>query len=108
QIGQPIRLLQELEPLVALLEEALEVRPLRRQRGVLEHGRKVPAHGGAGAAGAAGKLALLERGRLEAVLGGRTRALVGEGGPGSLLRLLLLGARREVGQPPRGYRDRRG
>src|SRR3989442_13594805 len=37
EVGQAVHLLEQLEPLVAALEEAVEVGSLRAERGVLEH-----------------------------------------------------------------------
>src|SRR3989441_3527409 len=61
EIRQPIHLLQRLKPLVALLQEAVEVGPLARQRGVLEDRREVARGRPATRATALGEVALLER-----------------------------------------------
>src|SRR3972149_10573 len=72
EIRQAIHPLEELEPLVAPLQEAVEVGPLPGERGVLEDRGEV-ARGGRPAARALGEVALLERRPLERVLGRRPR-----------------------------------
>src|SRR5439155_461542 len=106
EIRHAIRLLQHPEPLVALLHEAVEVRPLVRERGVLEDGRQVAGGAGAGAAGPLREVALLERRPLERVLGELTRRLLEHRRARPFL-ALFLGRRQEVRKAARRQRDRR-
>src|SRR5439155_1402098 len=89
-LPRALRLLQQPEPLVALLQKAVEVGPLVRQRGVLEDRREVTRGRPAARTGALREVALLERRPLEGVPRQRPRPLRRHFGGGPVLVLLLL------------------
>src|SRR5439155_11533192 len=106
EVGQAVDLLEHPEPLVALLHEAVEVRPLARQRGVLEDRREIAGRAGAAAARTLGEVALLEGRALGLILRERPRRLLEHRRARALL-ALLLARRQEVGQASGRERDRR-
>src|SRR5260370_1302265 len=79
EVGQPVHLLEELQPVVAPFEESAEVGARARERGVLEDRREVAGRG-AGAAWALREVPLLEGRTLQRVPGARPRALLEQGG----------------------------
>src|SRR5262245_37019045 len=110
QIGQPVHLLEHTDPLVALLEEGVEVRALRPERGVLEHRGEIAALGRGAAALARRERALLEIGARERVSPGGAGLLVGLDLPGAVggRGLVVVGLGREVGQAAGRERNRGG
>src|SRR3989449_2824714 len=100
EVGQTVHLLEHPEPLVAFLHEAVEVRPLARERRVLEDRREVAGARGAAAASPLREVALLEGRALERVLCGWTRCLLEHRRTCALL-ALLLARRQKVGEAPR-------
>src|SRR5262249_25191876 len=76
EIGQTVHLLQQLQPLVALLEKAVEVRALVAERGVLEDRRQIAARGRRSGAAPLIEVPLLERLPLQRILGHLSPILV--------------------------------
>src|SRR5215470_2911033 len=99
EIGQPVHLLEHADPLVALLEEGVEVRRLGAERGVLEHRGEIATLGRRAAALPRRERTLLEVGARERVPLGRAGLLVGLDLAGAVgwLGVVFVGFRREVG-----------
>src|SRR5438093_837436 len=102
EVGQAVDLLEHPQALVALLHEAVEVRSLARQRGVLEDRREIAGRAGTAAAGALGEVALLEGRALGLILRKGPRRLLEHRRARALLALLL--ARRQRPRPQRRSR----
>src|SRR5439155_9099313 len=100
EVGQAVHLLEHPKPLVTLLHEAVEVRALARERGVLEDRREVTSGRGAAAPGPLREVALLEGRALERVLRERARRLL-EHRRARTLFTLFLARRQKVGEAPR-------
>src|SRR5204863_4261491 len=106
EIRQTVHLLEELQAIVALLQEAVEVRPRAREGRGLEDRREIARRGARGARRALGEVPLLEARALERVLGERPGALFEHRGLRPLFVRLLLARRQEVRKPSGRQRDR--